>query len=74
MGLPTRKGENAMINPRTTVGAMTPVKAAPIQAAARTAVNPDPAAAANDEINPLWIIAAGMAIFFAVAAVFVAAS
>jgi hypothetical protein len=53
---------------------MTPAKAAPIQAAARATVNSDSAAAANDEINPLWIMAAGMAIFFAVAAVFVAAS
>jgi len=63
-----------MNNSRSTAGAMTRVKAAPIQAAARTGVNPDPAAAADDEINPLWIIAVGMAIFFAVAAVFVAAS
>jgi hypothetical protein len=30
--------------------------------------------APNDEMNPLWLIAAGMAIFFAVAAVLVAAS
>ena len=28
MGLPTRKGENAMINPRSTAGAMTPAKTA----------------------------------------------
>jgi len=63
-----------MINSRSTVGAMTPAKTAPVQAAARASVIPDTAAAANDEMNPLWIIAAGMAIFFAVAAVFVAAS
>lgn len=63
-----------MSNSRSTAGAMTPVKSASIQAAARVTVNPDPAAPANDEIDPLWIIAAGMAIFFAVAAVFVAAS
>jgi hypothetical protein len=51
-----------MINSRSTVGAMTPAKTDPVQAAA------------NDEMNPLWLIAAGMAIFFAVAAVLVAAS
>ena len=63
-----------MINSRSTIGAMTPATVAPVQAVARTAVNPDPAAAANDETNPLWLIAAGMAIFFGVAAVLVAAS
>jgi hypothetical protein len=62
-----------MINSRSTVGAMTPAKTDPVQAAARAVVNPD-TAAANDEMNPLWLIAAGMAIFFAVAAVLVAAS
>jgi hypothetical protein len=28
MGLPTRKGENAMINPRSTAGTMTPARTA----------------------------------------------
>ena len=62
-----------MINSRSAVGAMTPARTAPVPAAARAAVTPE-TAAANDEMNPLWIIAAGMAIFFAVAAVLVAAS
>jgi hypothetical protein len=62
-----------MINSQS-AGAMSPAKVTPVQAAARAAGNPDSAAAANDEMNPLWLIAAGMAIFFAVAAVLVAAS
>ncbi len=63
-----------MSNSRSRVGAMTSARTAPVKAAGRAAVIPDMAAAANDEINPLCLIAAGMAIFFVVAAGLVAAS
>jgi mono/diheme cytochrome c family protein len=55
------------MNSRSSVGTNTPA-----EAAARPAVNSDTAAASDDETNPLWLLAAGMALFFAVAAVLVA--
>jgi len=50
-----------MINSQPT-GVKSPPKTTVVQAAARATGNSD-LAAANDETNPLWLIAAGMAIF-----------
>jgi hypothetical protein len=38
-----------------------------------SSVGPAPPPASNDEPNPLWLIAGAMAVFFAVAAAFLAA-
>jgi hypothetical protein len=60
-----------MTNSRSSVG-VTALADARAQAAARAATNSSSAAASNDETNPLWLLAAGMALFFALGAVLLA--
>ena len=53
----------------------TPAEAAPVPAGARAVPSPAvDAATSNDETNPLWLLVAGMALFFVVAAGLLAAS
>ena len=47
---------------------------APQAAVDPTSANADASASSHDEQNPLWLIAAGMALFFAVAGAFLTAS
>jgi hypothetical protein len=62
-----------MMNSVPMADAKTPAEAAP--AAARAAPSPAAdAATSNDETNPLWLLVAGMALFFVVAAGLLAAS
>ena len=46
---------------------------APRAAVEPASANADALASSHDEQNPLWLIAAGMALFFAVAAAFLTA-
>jgi hypothetical protein len=53
--------------------AKTPPAAVPTDVLDRASANADTSASFHDDKNPLWLIAAAMALFFAVAAAFLAA-
>jgi hypothetical protein len=59
-----------MMNPLAKAGEKPPAEAAPAQTAARAAAKSD-AADSNDALNPLWLLAGGMALFFALAALLI---
>jgi hypothetical protein len=60
-------------SPPTSSGAETLAAAVPTDAVDRASANADTSASFHDEKDPLWLIAAAMAVFFAVAAAFLAA-
>jgi hypothetical protein len=62
-----------MMNLRSTVDAGAPAQTAPPQVATAVTTNAD-AATSNHEVNPLWLLVTGSALFFAVAAALIAAS
>jgi hypothetical protein len=59
-----------MMNPRSKVGEKPPAEAAPAQTAVRAPAKPD-TADSSVELNPLWLLAGGMALFFLVAALLI---